>query len=153
MLEPLIIRPAAEQERDFLGELKLRSSLGWGDHVEALNALPEARQIPAEHLPFLFVADRGGALLGFATVLPSTGPDAELEDLFVHPDAWGQGVGGRLLAEAEQRAAALGFRGLHVIANRRAAPFYEAAGFKQIGMVDTRFEPAPEMRKGLAAQP
>lgn len=152
MLETLIIRPAADQERHSLGELKLRSSLGWGDHVEQLQALPEARQIPAEHLPFLFVADHGGAPVGFATVLPTTGHDAELEDLFVHPDAWGQGVGRRLLAEAERRAAALGFRGLHVIANRRALPFYAAAGFQQIGMVDTLFEPAPEMRKDLASR-
>lgn len=149
MLEPLIIRPAAEQERRTLGELKLCSSLGWGDHVEELRALPAARTIPAEHLPFLFVADRGGAPIGFATVLPSTGPDAELEDLFVHPDAWGQGVGGRLLSEAERRARALGFRGLHVIASRRALPFYEAAGFKQVGTVETLFEPAPEMWKDL----
>lgn len=44
-----------------MGELKLRSSLGWGDFVEELRALPGARQVPPEHLPFAFVADQGGS--------------------------------------------------------------------------------------------
>jgi GNAT superfamily N-acetyltransferase len=145
----VIIRSAAEEDRDRLGELKLRSSLGWGDLAEELQALPDARQVPLEHLPFLFVADLDGKAIGFATVLPSSGHDAELEDLFVDPEAWRLGIGSRLLREAERRAFALGFRGLHVVANRQALPFYEAVGFKTIGMVETLFEPAAEMRKDL----
>jgi GNAT superfamily N-acetyltransferase len=149
VLDNVIIRSASEAELGGLGELKLHSSLGWGDFVEELRALPGARQVPPEHLPFAFVADQGGAAIGFATVLPAAGQDAELEDLFVHPDAWGRGVGGALVAEAERRAVALGFRGLRVIANRRALPFYEAMGFTAIGTVETLFEPAPVMRKAL----
>lgn len=149
MLDDLLIRPAAEEERERLGALKLRASLGWGDHAEALLALPEARQVPAEHLPFVLVAERRGEAVGFVTVLPTPDGDAELEDLFVDPDAWRQGVGGRLLAEAERRAVESGHPGLHVVANRRALRFYEAAGFRITGTVQTLFEPAPEMRKDL----
>jgi len=148
----VIVRLARPEERDALGQLKLRASLAWGDHTAELLALPEARQFPAEHLPYAFVvadAGDGGQLLGFATLLPTDGPDAEIEDLFVDPAAWRQGVGRRLVAEAERRARAQGFQGLHVIANTRALPFYEAAGFQVIGTVETLFAPAPEMRKAL----
>lgn len=146
----VIIRSAAEEDRDRLGELKLRSSLAWGDLGKELLALPEARTVPVEHLPFLVVAEHDGEVVGFATVLPSPGDDAELEDLFVDPGSWRRGIGRRLPMEAERRATALGVRGLHVIANQRAVPFYEAAGFTTIAMVETLFEPAPEMRKNLA---
>lgn len=146
------IRPALQEDLPALGALKLRASLAWGDHTAELLALPEARQVPAEHLPYAFVAadpGDGGRVLGFATLLPADGLDAEIEDLFVDPAAWRQGVGRRLLAEAERRARAHGFQALHVIANTRALPFYEAAGFQVIGTVETMFAPAPEMRKAL----
>ena len=145
----VIIRSASEEELGALGQLKLRSSLGWGDLREELEALPEAREVTAENLPFVFLADHQGEAVGFATVLPSIGRDAELEDLFVDPDFWRRGVGDQLLREAERRALGLGFRGLHVVANRRAVPFYESKGFKVMGEVETLFEPAPEMRKDL----
>jgi GNAT superfamily N-acetyltransferase len=143
------IRPARPEDRDTLGALKLRSSLAWGDHVEALRALPEARQVPAEHLPSVFVAELDGGIAGFATVLPRGDGEAELEDLFVDPDAWRRGIGTRLVAEAEQRAAALGARALHVIASERARAFYERCGFRVVGTAMTAFASAPEMRKTL----
>lgn len=144
------IRPARPQDRDALGALKLRASLAWGDNVEALQDLPEARQVPAEHLPAAIVAERDGAIAGFATVLPRGDGEAELEDLFVDPAAWGQGIGRQLLAEAGTRAVALGARSLHVVAGGRARPFYERCGFRVTGPVTTDFEPASAMRKDLA---
>jgi GNAT superfamily N-acetyltransferase len=144
------IRPARPEDRDALGALKLRSSLAWGDHVEALRALPEAGQVPAEHLPSVFVAELDGEIAGFATVLPRGDGEAELEDLFVDPDCWRRGIGARLVAEAERRATALGTRALHVIASERARAFYERCGFRVVGTAMTAFAPAPEMRKTLA---
>lgn len=144
------MRSARNDEKDALGALKLRSSLAWGDHTEELQALPEARQIPAAHLPSVFVAEVAGKVLGFATVLPRGDLEAELEDLFVAPDAWRKGVGAQLIAEAERRAIALGARSIHVVATLQARAFYEACGFQMIGMVMTEFAQAPEMRKSLA---
>ncbi|MGL4963596.1 MAG: GNAT family N-acetyltransferase [Inquilinus sp.] len=143
------IRPARPQDRDALGALKLRASLAWGEHVEALRALPEARQVPAGHLPAAVVAELDGAIVGFATVLPRGAGEAELEDLFVDPGSWRRGIGARLVAEAERRAAALGARSLHVIAHERAQAFYECCGFRVVGTAMTTLAPAPEMRKDL----
>jgi len=143
------IRSAQPQDKVELEALKLRASLAWGDHVEVLKALPEARHIPDAHLPFILVAELGGIIAGFATVLGRGDGDAELDDLFVEPRLWGRGVGSRLIAQADERALALGARRLHVVAGKRARGFYEACGFHVIGTVMTLLEPAVAMRKDL----
>ena len=74
---------------------------------------------------------------------------AELEDLFVAPEVWRMGVGRKLLAEAEYRAAMLGARTLHVVAGERARPFYEAAGYRFAETIATDFAPAVELHKDL----
>lgn len=142
-------RPARQGDVGELGVLKLRSSLAWGDHLDELRALPEARTFPQEHLPFAIVAELDGAIAGFATLLPPTNGEAEVEDLFVDPPLWRKGVGRALMAALEVRASSLGASSLHVIANSRALPFYRSAGFETVGTVATRFAPAPEMRKAL----
>ena len=143
------IRPAALKDKDALGALKLRASLAWGHHLPALQSMPDVRVVPAEHLPFMFVAEEAGRILGFATVLAGLEGSAELEDLFVEPDRWGRGVGRRLAREAERRARALGASSLHVIANGRAGAFYTACGFTILGSATTELGPALEMEKAL----
>ena len=146
---PLFIRPARSEELDGLGALKLRASLAWGELTDELNALPAARRVPTEHLPHVFVAEVAGQVVGYAAVLPRDDGEAELDDLFVAPEAWRQGVGARLMAEAERRATALGGRALHVISHPRAQAFYEACGFQPAGEVTTSLGPAPELWKVL----
>jgi GNAT superfamily N-acetyltransferase len=143
------IRSARPQEKAALEDLKLRASLAWGDHVEELKALAEARHIPDAHFPCVFVAELDGSVAGFATVLPRSDGEAELEDLFVDPGMWRRGVGARLVAEAGERAVALGAGTLHVVGGERARGFYETCGFHVVGSVMTLFEPAFEMRKIL----
>jgi len=150
MIAGIGIRPARPEDRDTLGELKLRSSLAWGDHVEELLAMPEARAVPAAHLPHIAVAELAGQIVGFVTVLP--GDDvarAELEDLFIAPEAWRKGIGSRLVTEAERRAIALGAGTLEVVAGERARPFYEASGFRFAGIIATYLAPAVRLRKDI----
>ncbi|MGH2927953.1 MAG: GNAT family N-acetyltransferase [Solirubrobacteraceae bacterium] len=135
-------------DRDALGALKLRASLAWGDHPEALRSMPEARSVPAEHLPFAFLAEDAGRILGFATVLAGPGAEAELEDLFVEPELWRRGVGRRLLHEAERRARMLGASSLQLTAGR-ARGFYAACGFQVVGGAATALGPAVRMQKRL----
>ncbi|HEY8571715.1 GNAT family N-acetyltransferase [Phenylobacterium sp.] len=150
MVAPVEIRPARPEERELLGGLKLRASLAYGDLTEELTALPEAREVPLDHMAHAFVAEADGQVLGFGTVLRTADGGAELEDVFVAPEAWRRGVGAQLIAEAARRAAALGAPVLGVVANERARAFYEACGFRQVGVVETLFEPAPRMEKPLA---
>jgi len=145
----VLIRAAHLADKDALGTLKLRSTLAWGDHVDELLALAEAGQFSAARLPYAMVAELDGVLVGFITVVPETGTEAELEDLFVAPELWRMGVGTRLLNEAEHRAAQLGIRSLHVVVGDRARSFYEASGFLFAATVDTEFSHAVRMRKTL----
>ena len=79
--------------------------------------------------------------------------EAEVEDMFVEPDAWRQGVGRRLMEEAERRALGLGARRLKVAANPRAQRFYEGCGFEVIGQVRDAFGWSPLMRAMRVAVP
>ncbi|WAX96598.1 GNAT family N-acetyltransferase [Aminobacter sp. NyZ550] len=145
------IRPARAEDRDVLGALKLRSSLAWGDHVEELLAMPEAREVPAAHLPNIAVAELAGEIVGFVTVL--AGDDAtraELEDLFVAPEAWRKGIGSLLVAEAERHARTLGAQTIEVVAGERARPFYQASGFRFAAAVQTELAPAVRLEKDLS---
>lgn len=147
----IFIREAHAEDRNPLGALKLRASLAWGEHIEELQALPEAREVPVAHLPHILVAELEGEIVGFATVLSSAAAlPAELEDLFVAPELWRKGVGGKLLAEAERRAVARGARTLHVVAGERARPFYEASGYRFAAEITTDFAPAVELYKDLS---
>lgn len=146
----IFIRAAREEDRDTLGALKLRSSLAWGDHIEELQALPEAREVSAARLPHVIVAEHDEEIVGFTTVLVGNGSiQAELEDLFVAPEIWRRGIGRQLLAEAERHAAMLGAQSLHVVAGERARPFYEASGYRFAGAIATDFAPAVELHKDI----
>jgi ribosomal protein S18 acetylase RimI-like enzyme len=87
------------------------------------------------------VADDDGRVVGYAAVRwaetkPFVGEDeAGLKELYVRPDRWGEGVGGELL----ERAIGTLPDGTEAVlletldGNDRAAGFYEARGFRQVG--------------------
>ena len=62
-------------------------------------------------------------------------PVAELADLFVDPTAIGRGVGATLLADAVDRARALGVSRLVIDADPNAAGFYVRMGARRVGSV------------------
>ena len=85
-------------------------------------------------VPVALVAERDGAVVGFATV----GGD-EVADLFVAGEARGSGVASLLLAAAERAVRRAGHRTacLGVVpGNTRARRFYERKGWRDAGDVD-----------------
>lgn len=91
----------------------------------------------------VFVATRGDEVLGFAELrwgpdetepfVPSG--DAELKALYVHPDAWGEGIGSELLVASlfavPPRIARLTLQTFRE--NHAARGFYEHHGFTEMG--------------------
>jgi len=77
------------------------------------------------------VAVREGRVLGFCQ-FGDRGGGPELFRLYVHPRAWGRGIGRRLISHAEMHLQALGairyFLTVHS-ANKRAVLFYAKQGF------------------------
>ena len=146
-------RLALPAERSALEDLQRRASLIWEEDREALLAHPDAIELPLEQITDgrTVVAENAGTLLGFAVVLRRDDGDAELDGLFVEPTQWRHGIGRALVEQAERIAARDGAANLWVIANTRALDFYGACGFVTVGEAQTRFRPAPRMRKPLDA--
>jgi GNAT superfamily N-acetyltransferase len=147
----ILLRPALDTERAELEALQWRASLANPGDRDALLAHPDAIELPAAHIAsgHVFVAERDGAIVGFATVMPRADGSAELDALFVDPALWKRGVG-RLLVErcadvARERAA----RVLHVVGNPQAEGFYVACGFRAHGTVATRFGAGLAMQREL----
>jgi len=144
-------RLAVPAERSALEELQRRASLMWEEDRAALLANPDAIELPLEQVTGgrTVVAESAGQLLGFAVVLPREDGDAELDGLFVEPTYWRHGLGRALVEQAERIATADGASNLWVTANTRALGFYDSCGFVTVGEVQTRFRPAPKMRKSI----
>jgi GNAT superfamily N-acetyltransferase len=149
----VIIRRATRQEREELENLQRRASLVWEEYREALVAHPDAIELPLEPIETgrTYVAVRCGEIVGFSVVLPRRDGDADLDGLFVEPTFWKQGIGRRLIREAERLAASEGAASLCVVANPRAQGFYAACAFELVGEESTRFGVGLTMRKRLAA--
>jgi GNAT superfamily N-acetyltransferase len=95
--------------------------------------------------------DPAGTLLGFATWRP-TGEDAELDDLFVEPEAMRRGIGRALVDDAAESASRAGFTRLLVVGHPRTLAFYRRAEFVERGPAETRFGPALRLARDLSAR-
>ena len=106
--------------------------------------------------PRTWIATEGDRVLGGVTVSPSRDEDlpglGEVRSLYVHPDAWGTGVGRALMAQGERLLIEMGFTEalLWVLeANRRARRFYEIGGWRPDGArktLDIAGREIPEVR-------
>jgi len=141
------IRCALPEEREALEQLQRRASLALGEYNEQLEAHPDAIHLPAEQIALgqVHVAERDGAILGFAALLMDE-RSAELDGLFVEPEHWGDGIGRALVDHATHAARKKGFT-LSVIANPSARGFYEKCGFVVESEAETRFGPALRMSR------
>ena len=142
---------AVASEREALEALQWRASLNNPGDREALLANPDAVVLPIEQIAtgHVFVAERDGALGGFAVVLLRDDGDVELDGLFVEPNLQRQGIGRNLVEHCTEFARAAGAFSLHVIGNPHAEAFYRACGFLHAGTVKTRFGEGLLMRMAL----
>lgn len=151
MPEKVTIRAARVDERRALEELQREASVASGTYRAAMEAHPDAIDLPLEQIEAgqVYVAEDRNGPVGFCVILPDDG-GAELDGMFVLPALWRRGIGRRLFQEAERQARLNGATILNVVANRDALRFYENCGFKYVGEVETRFDTAFRMTKRLA---
>ena len=142
------IRFGVPEERTDLEELQRRASLIWEEYRADLLAHPDAIQLPLSQLREnrVRVAELGSRRVGFSVVIPKSPGVSELDGLFVEPEHWGAGIGRALIADAIRLARDQGAGAIEVIANPRAEGFYEKLGFCPIGLAQTQFGPARQMR-------
>jgi predicted N-acetyltransferase YhbS len=141
------IRSACASEHDALEALQRRSSIHQPMYREELLAHPDAIKLPAEQIEagLVRVAEQDGVVAGFAVLLELDGASCELDGLFVEPERMRGGVGRRLVEDAKRIARERGARSIVVVANPQAVAFYEAVGFRDVGVAHTRFGDAPRM--------
>jgi N-acetylglutamate synthase-like GNAT family acetyltransferase len=139
----LDIRLARADDRQDLVELLWRASLAWDAVRQDLLDNPEVIDVDPEMIARnqVFVAELGTRVVGFATIVPREGDDAELEGIFVEPAEWRKGIGNALLRQIEREAQAWGANRLHVVASPNVEGFYTAAGFSRTGEQKMPFGP------------
>jgi GNAT superfamily N-acetyltransferase len=145
------VRTAAVTERRALEELMMSASVASTRYAEDLRAHPDAVSVPAEQFEegLVRVAERDGAVAGFAVLLRPVDGACELDAIFVEPELMGAGVGRALIEDAVARARDWGASHIDVIANPDALAFYERVGFTRGREVATRFGPGLRMRRGV----
>jgi GNAT superfamily N-acetyltransferase len=82
---------------------------------------------------FIIVAEQNGNIIGFAAVMdePELQYDALLDNLHVHPDLKGQGIGGKLMKAVATKLKATGRNSFYLWVlhgNNAAAEFYKTKG-------------------------
>lgn len=101
-----------------------------------------------------FVAERGGRIVGFASLDVQ---HLELDFLYVDPDFAGQGIGRRLSARVEKEATGRGIRRLFIVASLNALPVYERLGYRKESdmskTIDGVTVPCVRMSKDLDVPP
>ncbi len=131
-----ILRPGRAEEAADLTAVAFRAKAHWGYDGEFLEACREELTVTGNDFTErrLRVADLHGRVAGFA-VLDTSGPYAEVVDLWVDPPCMGAGVGRALWEDAVAAARRAGQRQLRVEADPHAAGFYAAMGARRIGDV------------------
>lgn len=137
----MVVRDARHDELDELTRIARAAKAHWGYPAEWLRAWePEltydARTL-AEH--DVFVVERDGAIVGVGS-LSREGETAEVEGLWVAPDAMGRGAGRALFDECVRRAKATGATALIIASDPHAVGFYERMGAVRVGAVPSDIE-------------
>ncbi|MCB1231409.1 MAG: GNAT family N-acetyltransferase [Verrucomicrobiae bacterium] len=98
------------------------------------------RDILTETSNPVFVAESADSVVGFCNVAPCRDEDlseaAEITAIYLDPDHWRRGIGGRLCSRAFEFAANQGFSVISLwvlMENERARRFYESLGFRDQG--------------------
>ena len=148
-MENFLIRLAMISEQKALEALQTRASLTNAGDRDALLAHPDAIELPLEQIAAgsVFVAEKNGAIAGFAALLPRADGGSELDALFVEPTMRRCGIGRRLVEHCCEVARLQGSAFLHVVGNPHAQGFYAACGFQLTGTAETRFGPGLLMRR------
>jgi len=146
-----VARKASISDHPALEALFRRACLANPGDREAILAHPELLVLPVDQIEDgrVFIAERKGVILGFASIADGPAGGTELDGLFVDPSQWRQGVGRMLVNHCAEVAQARGSSELHVVGNYHAEGFYLSCGFEKIGAAETRFGSALLLRRPL----
>ena len=135
------IRPASQDEAATLSQIALDAKRYWGYPEHWIKHWESDLTITADFIRDnqVYVAEKDGEIRGFYALCLSD-RQAELEHMWVRPEAIGTGVGKELFLDAMERAATLQVREIGISADPNAAGFYERMGVTHVGEVDASID-------------
>lgn len=119
----------ADSLADPVEVLSLYQSVGWTSYTAAPDTLMAGL---AGSWLVLAARDWSGRLIGLARVVGDGNTIAYLQDVLVHPDCQGRGVGGALLDEVIAHTTAIRQLVLLTDAEPGQRAFYESRGFTEV---------------------
>lgn len=128
------VRRARPDEAEALTALATRAKAHWGYDAGFMERIRDAMSLSppdVETDEVWVLEDGGGRVIGFHRVIP--GDPAEVEDLWVEPDAMGAGHGRRLFEHAVAVATSTGASSVELDADPNARGFYERMGMVHVG--------------------
>lgn len=139
---PVVLRPHRVGELGWLihrQAVLYHQQFGWNGEFETLIAklYHNFERLPSVPPRDLWIADRGGAVVGSVYVTPYEGREGvgQLRMLYVEPEARGLGLGTTLVAEAVDFARRSGYRRMRLWTQSILVParkIYAAAGFELV---------------------
>ena len=161
----LLIRPARDADCAAASELCWRSKAVWGYDEAFMNRCRDSLAVTPERLEretVLVAEGQSGRLLGVVSVSaadaavpaettgatdsePPEPPSAELELLFVAPEAMRAGLGATLLDHGCRAARDRGARVLWILSDPGAESFYRRRGAVRVGMRPSDAIPGREL--------
>lgn len=131
------LRQATHADAAVLSALAMRSKAHWGYDAEFLAACEDELTVSADSIAdprkHWIVAHDDEQALGFYGLARIDKDCAELEALFVTPDAIGSGVGRLLVSDATLRASKDGYKRIVIQGDPNAEGFYLAMGATRCG--------------------
>ena len=129
------VRTALPKEAGLLTELCMRSKAHHGyDDAFMAQCAPVLEVRGADiNAGRIWVAQRNRRIVGTVGITLGSDGEAELDRMFVEPDAIGSGVGRALMRRVVREARAGDVRRLMILADPHAARFYERCGAVLVG--------------------
>lgn len=143
---PPVLRRARPEDAAALSDVAFRSKAFWGYPPEFMEACREDLTVRPEDVardPY-FLVEEAGRVLGFYN-LKETARGAELQNLFVAPEAIGRGLGRQLWAHLRQEALARGLSAVLIDSDPHAEAFYLRMGARRIGSAPSSVFPGREL--------
>ncbi|GAB5562896.1 MAG: GNAT family N-acetyltransferase [Synoicihabitans sp.] len=125
---------ATSDMADRLSDLAMRSKASWGYEPSWLSLWQDDLTLVPEYIErhFVKVAECDGELSGFIAL---NFDDAEIDHLWVEPQAMGKGVGKALFATVRDAMKEAGINEIKIVSDPNAEGFYIGMGAKRVGSV------------------
>lgn len=129
----IVICPAQAIDAAALTEIRISAKGYWGYSTAVLESWRPAMQITADYIRnnWVYTIDRDGQRVGFYAL--TRNEPHELDHLWLHPCAIGQGIGRQAWQHALATARAQNIASLRIVSDADAVGFYLHLGAVRIG--------------------